>query len=101
VPVPEKRGITHEAFLAHYLHRDPDELRIYYQGLVFTGKGSMPGEFSSDAEVAAFVAQTRGALGYVDRDFNLEGVKVLIGSPQGGMPGEGYLPMSNLSIRKL
>jgi TonB family protein len=78
VPVLKKSGITHEAFLGHYLHRDGDELRIYYQGLVFTGKGSMPREFSSDAEVAAFVAHTRGAIGYVDGGFNADGAKVLI-----------------------
>lgn len=78
VPVFNKDRITHEAFLSLYLHRDADELRTYYQGLVFTGKGSMPREFNSNAEVAAFVAHTRGAIGYVDSNFNAEGTKVLI-----------------------
>lgn len=77
VPVLNADGFTHEAFLKLYLHRDADELRTYYQGLVFTGKGSMPREFSSDAEVATFVAHTRSAIGYVDGNFNAEGVKVL------------------------
>lgn len=78
VPVVNADGFTHEAFLKLYLHRDAEELRTYYQGLVFTGKGSMPREFSSDADVAAFVAHTRGAIGYVDGNFNAEGVKVLV-----------------------
>lgn len=78
VPVLNADGYTHEAFLKLYLHRDPDELRTYYQGLVFTGKGLMPREFSSDAEVAGFVAHTRGAMGYVHGSFNADGVKVLI-----------------------
>lgn len=78
VPVLRKEGTTHEAFVEVYLHRDVNELRTYYQGLVFTGKGSMPREFSSDAESAAFVARTKGAIGYVDSNFNAEGVKVLI-----------------------
>lgn len=78
VPVLKKGGTTHEAFVEAYLHRDVNELRTYYQGLVFTGKGSMPREFSSDAEIAAFVAHNKGAIGYVDGNFNAEGVKVLL-----------------------
>lgn len=78
VPVLNKSGATHEAFVEAYLHRDVDELRTYYQGLVFTGKGSMPRELSSDAEVAAFVASTKGAIGYVDPNFQAEGVRVLL-----------------------
>src|SRR5579862_4593359 len=78
VPVLNKSNVAHEAFLALYLHRDADELRTYYQGLAFTGKGSMPREFSSDAEVAAFVAHTRGAIGYVDSNFDAQGTKLLI-----------------------
>jgi TonB family protein len=78
VPVLNQESVTHEAFLKLYLRRDVDELRIYYQGLVFTGKGSMPRQFSSDAEVAGFVAHTRGAIGYVDGNFNADGVKVLL-----------------------
>ena len=78
VPVLNKNNVAHDAFLALYLHRDADELRTYYQGLAITGKGSMPREFSSDAEVAAFVAHTRGAIGYVDSSVDAQGTKVLI-----------------------
>ncbi|HZC25331.1 MAG TPA: energy transducer TonB [Candidatus Binatia bacterium] len=78
VPVLNKSSATHEAFVETYLHRDVDELRTYYQGLVFTGKGSMPREFGSDAEVAIFVASTKGAIGYVDANFKAEGVKLLL-----------------------
>ena len=78
VPVLNKDRRAHEAFLALYLHRDADEFRIYYEGLVFTGKGSVPREFSSDTEVTAFVSRTRGAIGYVDGNFSAEGAKVLI-----------------------
>lgn len=66
VPVLEKRGAAHQAFLKRYLERDEEEIQIYYQGLVFTGKGSMPKQLNSDAEVIAYVARTRGAIGYVN-----------------------------------
>lgn len=76
-PVLQKSGTAHLAFLRRYLDRDQEEMRIYYQGLVFTGKGSMPKELNSDAEVIAYVAKTRGAIGYVSSLSSTEGVKVL------------------------
>src|SRR5690348_6986705 len=38
-PVLQKSGPVHDAFFKQYLNRDGEEIRIYYQGLVFTGKG--------------------------------------------------------------
>ena len=76
-PVIEKRGPAHEAFLHDYLGQTDDELQKYYQALVFTGRGSMPKTVSSDAEVVAYVAKTRGAIGYVGAGASMEGVKTL------------------------
>jgi TonB family protein len=78
VPVLEKSGAVHEAFLRQYLDRGREEIRTYYQGLVFTGKGSMPKELNSDTEVVAYVARTKGAIGYVSGMANTDGVKVLV-----------------------
>jgi TonB family protein len=76
-PVLEKDGPIHEAFLQEYLGRTDDDLRTYYRALVFTGRGSMPRELGSDAEVIAYVARTRGAIGYVSTATSAEGVKTL------------------------
>lgn len=73
----EKRGPAHEAFLRDYLGQTDDELQKYYQTLVFTGKGLMPKAVSSDAEVVAYVAKTRGAIGYVGASASMAGVKTL------------------------
>lgn len=78
VPVLQKGGTTHDAFVRGYLGRDAEEVRIYYQGLVFTGKGSMPKELHSDAEVVAYVSGRSGAIGYVSSEAATEGVKVLM-----------------------
>jgi len=78
VPVLEKSGATHEAFLRQYLERGSEEIQTYYQGLVFTGKGSMPKELNSDPEVVAYIARTRAAIGYVSAVAATEGVKVLM-----------------------
>ena len=77
VPILQKGGPTHDAFVREYLGRDAEEIRIYYQGLVFTGKGSMPKEFHSDSEIVAYVSGTPGALAYVSGETASEGVKVL------------------------
>jgi TonB family protein len=80
-PVLEKDGRVHAAFL-EYLGISEDDLQTYYRTLVFTGKGSMPKELGSDAEVVAYVARTRGAIGYVSSASSVEGVKTLaIGVP--------------------
>lgn len=77
-PVLQKGGPTHDAFVREYLGREAEEIRIYYQGLVFTGKGSMPKEFHTDSEIVAYVSGTPGALAYVSGETVSEGVKVLI-----------------------
>jgi hypothetical protein len=42
---------------------------------VFTGKGSMPKSFASDAEILKYVAKTPGAIGYVSAGADAAGVK--------------------------
>lgn len=84
-PVLEKDGSVHKAFLQEYLGRTQEDLQTYYRALVFTGRGSMPKVLGSDAEVVAYVAATRGAIGYVrsDADSSVDGVKTLLVIPTG------------------
>lgn len=77
-PVLQKAGASHDAFVKRYLNRDSEEIEIYYQGLLVTGKGSMPKRLNSDAEVVAYVASTSGAIGYVSSTASTERVKVLV-----------------------
>ena len=68
VPVFEKGGVTHQAFLKHYLGKTDAALSTYYRSLVFTGKAFMPKMLDSEAEIVAYVARTKGAIGYVNAD---------------------------------
>lgn len=77
-PVLEKHGPIHKAFLQEFMGVSEEELQTYYSTLLFTGKGSMPKELNSDAEVVAYVARTRGAIGYVSNMASVSGVKTLI-----------------------
>ena len=47
----------------------------YYRSLFFTGKASMPKTLGSDAEVAAYVPKTKGAIGYIGVDAAAPGTK--------------------------
>lgn len=76
-PVLEKDGPVHEAFLKEFVGKTDAALQTYYRSLVFTGKASMPKQLASDADVMAYVAKTKGAIGYVSSATSTSGVKVL------------------------
>ena len=76
-PVLQKGGAVHEAFLKDHVGKTDAAFTTYFRSLVFTGKASMPKTLGSDAEVEAYVAKTKGAIGYVSADANAEGVKTL------------------------
>jgi TonB family protein len=76
-PVLSRGGPAHEVFLTEYLGKSDDALQNHYRSLVFTGKGAMPKALRSDAEVVAYVAKTRGAIGYVGSTATLDGVRIL------------------------
>ena len=76
-PVLLKGGAVHEAFLKDYVGKSDSALETYYRSLVFTGKGSMPKAFSTEAEVVAYVEKTKGAIGYVASATATASAKVL------------------------
>lgn len=76
-PVLSKGGSAHEAFVKEYLGKSDATLQAFYRSLVFTGKASMPKSFANDAEVVAYVAKTKGAIGYVGSGASTDAVKVL------------------------
>ena len=76
-PVLEKNGSAHRTFLQEYIGRTDDDLQTFYRVLVFTGRGSIPKELGSDAEVVAYVSRTRGAIGYISAESSTLGVKTL------------------------
>lgn len=76
-PVLQKGGRAHEAVAKGLIGKTDTALANYYRSLVFTGRGFMPKLLDSDAAVAAYVAKTKGTIGYVSADTNAPGVKTL------------------------
>lgn len=84
-PVLAKGGPAHEAFLKQVLGRSDSDLQLYYRSLAFTGRGAVPRTLDSDEAVVAYVAKTRGAIGYVSAGADAEGVRTLdLSSGSGG-----------------
>ena len=76
-PVLLKGGAVHASFIKEYLGKTDSALETYYRSLVFTGKASMPKTLATDAEVEAYVAKTKGAIGYISTAPTTAGVKAL------------------------
>lgn len=67
VPVLLKGGPVHEVFLRNHIGETPDSFRAIWRKAAFTGQGIPPREFSSEASLLDYVAETPGAIGYVSR----------------------------------
>jgi ABC-type phosphate transport system substrate-binding protein len=78
VPVLLKGGPVHEVFVENYCGESPNEFRAQWRKAVFTGQGSMPKAFDSEAALLSYVAETPGAIGYVSRITPNGNVKQLI-----------------------
>jgi ABC-type phosphate transport system substrate-binding protein len=62
----------HEKFLKQYLEKTEAKWKIYWKRMVFTGRGVPPKSINTEAELIAYVAETKGALGYISSD-NISG----------------------------
>ncbi|HLP48389.1 MAG TPA: hypothetical protein VK469_20785 [Candidatus Kapabacteria bacterium] len=55
----------HKQFLAEYVNKTPIQFRNYWREKVFTGEGENPKTFKTEEGLIDFVANTRGAIGYI------------------------------------
>jgi hypothetical protein len=76
-PVTLKGGAAHEIFLKNYIGKGDAAYRTAWRSLVFTGQGTMPKAFDSEAALVEYVAATPGAIGYVSKATEHDKVKTL------------------------
>lgn len=72
---------TKEKFYAAVASKNESQLKSYWSGLVFTGKGQPLPTEADDAAVVAKVASQADAIGYVDSGAVTDKVKVLLTLP--------------------
>ena len=76
-PVMQHDRELHAAFVTHLLERSEESFSVYWKRMVFTGKGRPPQVFADDAELAAYLRSTPGAIGYIAADADTTGLKVM------------------------
>lgn len=72
-----KGGDVSDAFLKANVKKSPKQFSTFWKKAVFSGTGEMPATFATEAELVAFVAETPGAVGYIDDATAHDGVKVI------------------------
>lgn len=70
-------GPIADSFLDAHVGKSARRLSSLWKRIVFTGKGKMPERLGDDDAVVAFVAETPGAVGYVDAGSVADGVVAL------------------------
>ncbi len=72
-----KHTDTHKSFLKTYVKRSPSQFTNYWRKQVFTGKGESPKAFKSERELVDYVANVKGAIGYITKGTHTDRVKIL------------------------
>lgn len=72
---------TKEKFYSAVTSKNESQLKSYWSGLVFTGKGQPLSSVADDAAVVAKIASESDAIGYVDKAAVNDKVKVLFTLP--------------------
>ena len=70
-------GPVAEEFLKTYVRKTGSQFQTFWKKAVFSGTGTAPREFGTSAELAAWVAATPGAVGFVADGAASDGCKVL------------------------
>ncbi|MDQ8203023.1 hypothetical protein [Pelagicoccus sp. SDUM812003] len=70
-----KGSETADALLESYARMNQSRFKSHWQRLAFSGRGTMPEQLESGAEVVAFVQSNPGAIGICDDSADLASVK--------------------------
>jgi len=70
-------GPAADEFLKTFVKKSPSQFKTFWKKAVFSGTGTAPGEFASDAEMVAWVAATPGAIGFVSDGAATDGCKTI------------------------
>ncbi|MES2114600.1 MAG: hypothetical protein V4578_05585 [Pseudomonadota bacterium] len=81
-PIDQAEGSPIRAEFYHKVaDKDPAQVKAIWSKLVFTGKGTPPKEYNSDAEVRKAVAADPKAIGYISKAAVDDSVKVILTLP--------------------
>ncbi len=80
VDQPESSPIRAE-FYKKVADKEPSQVKSIWSKLVFTGKGTLPKEYGSSADVKKAVAADTNLIGYIEKSAVDSSVKVVVSLP--------------------
>ena len=75
VTIPKSK--VHKGFLKEFVKRTPEQYSRHWKKQIFTGKGNKPRSFKTQESLINYVANTKGAIGYISPDFISDRIKVI------------------------
>jgi ABC-type phosphate transport system substrate-binding protein len=72
-----KKGPSHDAFCSNLVGESSSKVSKVWKNVIFTGTGTPPKILKTEDKIVAYVAKTKGAIGYIDSGTAHEGVKTL------------------------
>lgn len=73
----QRDPVVHNTFLKKYIHKSAAIFERLWHRQVFTGKVKSPDYLYDDLEMIEYVSKTRGAIGYVSVDADVDNVKTI------------------------
>ena len=70
-------SVIFKEFTLEYMNCTPSFFISQWKTLIFTGRAVFPKRFNSREKIIAYVASTRGAIGYIESSSGLENVKII------------------------
>ena len=64
-------------FTRTYIRKSEAQFSRYWRKLLFTGKGILPNPFFTEKEIIKYVANTKGAIGYISPQAATKDIKII------------------------
>ena len=77
-PVMLQQPEAYEQFVETALDRTEENFSVFWKRMVFTGKGRPPRTFDTAGELAFYVRETAGAIGFLPVGADRTGLKVIV-----------------------
>lgn len=80
-PLDLPNGPTRDEFYLKLTGKNPVQIRAHWSRMVFTGRALPPREAESPAQVRLWLLESPDRIGYVDRNDNTAGLRILLRLP--------------------
>lgn len=79
VPIDQGEGSpARDEFYARFTGKSAAQIKAHWSKIIFTGRGQPPKEVANSAEVKKHVVEDPKAIGYIERSFVDDSVRVLL-----------------------